>query len=78
MAVTKTRADDERILLILHLLEGEGMSASDVGERFGITRSAVLGYKHRALVDGYDHDDQTTKPENLDGAMGPMWWRKAA
>lgn len=73
-----TRADDERVLMMLHLMDGEGMSAGAVGKRYGISRSAVLGYRYRALVDLEKSEEgaEVTKPENKDGAMGPLWWRK--
>ena len=73
----KTRADDERVLRILHMLEVDGLSATEVGKRLGITRSAVLGYKHRALVEGYA-PSTATRPENQDGALGPLWWQRRA
>lgn len=88
MATVKTRADDERTLMVLHLLEhDEGLSASVVGQRVGTSRSAVLGLKHRVMADlAASEKDPTygppaSRPENQDGAMGPLWWfqgRKAA
>lgn len=88
MATVKTRADDERTLMVLHLSEhGDGLSASVVAKRFGISRNAVLGLRHRTLKDlAASEADPTygppaSRPENQDGAMGPLWWfqgRKAA
>jgi hypothetical protein len=67
-----TRSDDERHLMMLHLRDMEGMSASRIAERMGTTKSAVLGVLQRQQRGDPWHAKTTAG----DGTMKPLWWRK--
>ncbi|MBO29518.1 MAG: hypothetical protein CML61_12325 [Rhodobacteraceae bacterium] len=67
------RSSDERLLMMLDLREAEGLTAKEVGERFGVSKSAVLGAVSRVLK--AEVPCACTKPENQDGAMGRRWWK---
>lgn len=72
-----TRADDERILSILHDLDGDGMTFSQAAaKRRGLTGGSIAGIKHRTVRASDKIACLCIKPENKDGAMGPLWWRK--
>lgn len=73
----KTRADDERDLLMMHLMDNEGLSASVVRTRFGVTRNAVLGVRHRIRTDYARSCEGDPDPDRHDATMPPLWWRGA-
>jgi len=76
---TVKRADDERILSILHDIDpdGGGLSFSEASaKRRGLTRFAVAGIKKRTVGAADAIPCECVKPENMDGAMGPKWWRR--
>lgn len=71
---TPTREDDLAVLRILDLHENLGLTAKAVGQRFGLSKNAVLGKVHRTSVVAAGIDCKCTRPENRDGGMPPRWW----
>ncbi|MCD1621078.1 hypothetical protein K7H20_23870 [Salipiger manganoxidans] len=72
-----TRADDLRLLEMLHLRDVEQWTASQIAERFDMTRSAVLGQMFR--IDKVQPlDCLCRRKANRDGGMKPRWWRGKA
>jgi len=71
----QTRADDERVLHILHVLEVQGAGVARA--RFGLTNSAVQGMRHRFLRRDAVGGCACDRPENRDGGMPADWWRRA-
>ena len=72
----QTRADDERVLAILDMYEGDGVADSIVARKFGITRSVIRGLIHRTLQDTKAvHPCRCRKKANKDGGMKRGWWR---
>lgn len=69
-----TRADDEALLAMLDLRDGEGMSARQIAARVGKTRSAVCGAFARVKNEEVT-ECRCERPDNRDGAMGRGWWR---
>lgn len=69
---------DVQLLEILDLMDRHGMSASQVAPRFGKSRNAILGVRHRIVKDlaASDEGATVTKPENCHGGMPADWWRK--
>lgn len=72
---TPTRADDERILAMLDLRDGDNLGQTRIARHFGVTKSAVAGVFHRVRTEEVK-DCACTKPENKDGGMGRLWWMK--
>jgi hypothetical protein len=66
---------DDRILVALDL-QAQGLSASLIAARLGVTRSAVLGILHRVRVETDAVPCACVKPENKDGGMQAGWWRR--
>ena len=71
----QSRASDEHILQVLHLVEQRGISYSDIGSRMGTTRSAVSGIMNR-YRESYVDECECIKAENRDGGMPARWWVK--
>lgn len=69
-----SRADDEALLAMLDLRDGEGMSAGEIAARVGKSRSAVCGAFARVKNEEVT-ECRCERPENRDGAMGRKWWR---
>lgn len=65
---------DKEVLTILHLKDNVGMTAEDIGKRYGTTRSGILGLIKR--VRDAEKPCQCVKPENKEGGMGPLWWQR--
>lgn len=67
-----SREDDLVILRLLHMRFVDGLTAKKAGEKFGLTKNAVIGKQSRVL------NDKTAcyckKPENKDGALATDWW----
>lgn len=66
---------DERMLTALHLFDNEGLAASVICRRLGVSRSSVLGMMHRVRADDAKVADRCTDPANRDRGMGPLWWQ---
>ena len=74
--------DDGQLLDILDRTERLGESMAEVGERYGISRSAVAGVLKRIRDDLAKAcaaplrrgDVAAARPANLDGGMAPRWW----
>ena len=46
--MTKPRFPPEQVQIMCDLMDDGGLTAAEVGDRFGITGNAVLGLRHRA------------------------------
>jgi hypothetical protein len=68
-----TRQDDETLLAILDLRSNEGLSASQTGKKWGLSKSAVLGKCQRIKTEEIT-ECACTKAENKDGGMPRFWW----
>jgi transposase len=73
---TKTRRDDIRDLEILHKAEVDGLVYAQIGQRYGMTRSAVGGLIKRFRDAADDVPCRCRKLENRDGGMPARWWAK--
>lgn len=76
-----TRADDEAVLEALHLREARGMTLAEVSARAGKgptwaneTFRRIFAALERSERDPA-HGPAATRPENMNGGMGPLWWR---
>ena len=69
---------DEDVLQMFDLHEGEGLTATQIGSRLRMSRSAVLGILKRVRDDLAESErgSDVRRPENMDGAMGRGWWRR--
>ena len=63
---------DAMILQALDMHERQGPAADLVGQRFGVSRSAVLGLIKR--IRDADVPCGCVRPENRDGGMPARWW----
>lgn len=63
---------DEEMLEVLRLKDEEGWTAEKIGERFGVSKSAILGMIQRIRKDTDAHD---LTPE-LNGTMDQGWIKK--
>lgn len=64
------------LLDILDRVERQGQAGSVAGARYGKTRSAISGMVFRVWRDIAEIADTATKPENMNGGVGPRWWAK--
>lgn len=78
MARTRSALTDMQLLEILDLMDRHGMTALQVAPRYGKTRNAIIGLRHRILTDleASEVGAAAMKPENRDGGMPADWWRK--
>lgn len=67
---------DEQMLTMLDLRDGEGLSASQIALRMRTSRSAILGVFYRVDTAHAAMADETTRPENRDGALPRGWWKR--
>lgn len=69
-----TRADDEILLQMLDMRDGDNIGMTLIGRHFGVSKSTVAGRFHRVR-----HDEVTDctcrNPTNKDGGMGRGWWK---
>lgn len=65
---------DEEILTILHLRDVDRMKTPDIGRRFGVSRSTILGLLHRVKKAADAVPCKCRKKANKDGGMKPRWW----
>ena len=75
----RTREDDERVLRMLDMRDGENIGPKEISERFGVSRGAVTGLMDRVIRAERDLIDKCANPElhtNKDGTLGRNWWRK--
>lgn len=63
---------DEDMLMALHLHANEGMTAKQIGERFGRRKGSVIGMMNRVAKETDKHD----LTPHLNGTMKPLWWRR--
>lgn len=66
--------DDEVALWVLHLMDVEGLSATQAGRRLGLGRNSVLGLRHRVHVDLAKSEAGDPRPRRHDGTEPPLWW----
>lgn len=66
------------MLEALDRMERRGETAAQVGKALGFSRSAVCGFVKRVRDDLADSEvgSQVLRPDNQDGALGPMWWAR--
>lgn len=76
MGANTTRADDIRVLKILHDIEEAQLGASVVREKYGLSRGAMAGIRDRFLSGKSHRPCACEKRENQDGGMKPKWWAK--
>jgi hypothetical protein len=72
---TAERARDEQLVMIMHLRENMGLTFGQIAPRVNMTRDACIGAYHRLRL-AYDPWCDCENPENQDGGMPPLWWRK--
>lgn len=72
--ITPGRKRDEIDLMALHLVDGEHLSALKAGRKVGLTKGTVIGMRWR--VNKTQVIDVCEKPENQDGGMPELWWKK--
>lgn len=65
---------DAQLLDMLHRKEFVGDTATDIADRMGITRSAVMGHIRRIREAHKAVPCECTKAENKDGGMPVKWW----
>ena len=70
-----TRADDEEILTMLDLRDGDGLGMGTIGKRMGKSKGAVSGVFHRVRTEEIK-DCKCRKAANKDGGMGRGWWKR--
>jgi GTP-sensing pleiotropic transcriptional regulator CodY len=71
---TDSRDDDLRILRMLDMSDGDGLPASAIAERFGMTRNAVCGVLHR-IRSAEVPDGRRLRKGNRNGDLPRGWWR---
>lgn len=73
---------DADALRVLDLMQGEGLSAAEVAERFGQSRNAICGLVFRIERELKESEaapgPKAIKPDNQDGALGRGWWKAGA
>lgn len=71
---------DMQILDVLDLMDVHGWTGTQVAERYGVSRSAIIGLRHRVLTDLRKSEigAHPCRPENSDGGMPHGWWRHRA
>lgn len=67
---------DAEILTVLDLYHGDGLSAGQVSERTGRSRSSICAQLMRVRDADAAVPDLCRDPANLDGAMGRRWWKR--
>lgn len=72
MPVEASRADDERVLMALHLREAQGMAWAEIGARQGRSAGAAKAAANRALLEL----EASGIGAALDGTLGPLWWKR--
>ncbi len=69
-----TRQEDIRDLRILHMTDILKMSRTEVGAALGRSKCSIIGIVHR--LKAADSACECKKPENKDGGLKPLWWKK--
>ncbi|PTX36568.1 hypothetical protein IQ03_05295 [Gemmobacter caeni] len=66
------------MLVALDCRDRLNMTAAEIGKRLGRSRAAVCGLMKRIQDDLSKSDAGATVllPENQDGTMGPLWWKR--
>lgn len=74
MSHTKTRADDLKVLEIMHGREVLGLSMRDAAARVGVSRNTAIGLVKRVneAVDAISCECR--RKANRDGGMPKRWW----
>jgi hypothetical protein len=72
MRKCRERVRDEETLMVLHLTDNEGWSCKSAGEKYGMTKNAVIGIRNRIrkTVHCYDGCKQY-----VDYSLKPLWWK---
>ena len=69
------RQRDENVLMVLHLTDNEGVTCKEAGERYGMTKNAVIGLRNRIRKTEYCFDG-CQKSDTMDYSLKPLWWRE--
>lgn len=69
-----SREKDEELLWMLHLTDSGIMTCKVAGERFGLTKNAIIGLRDRIRKTAWI-GDFCREPENIDGGMRQLWWK---
>ena len=72
MPVEASRADDERVLMALHLREAQGMAWAEIGARQGRSAGDPKAAAHPPLL----RLRASGLGAALDGTLGPLWWKR--
>lgn len=72
-ANSHSRGEDETLLMILDLCDGDGVTAEAAGKRYGLTKGTVIGLMSR--VRKAELACACTKAENSNGGMPRGWWK---
>lgn len=70
-----SRWTDRQVLDMLHRHYVDGVPKSEIAERYGVGKGAVIGVTNRVLKESDEIECFCTKPENKDGGMPAGWWR---
>lgn len=71
MRKCRERARDEDTLMVLHLTDNEGWSCKAAGEKYGMTKNAVIGIRNRIRKTAHCYDGCK---KYLDYSLKPLWW----
>ena len=72
----RERLTDDQILSMLDLRDHEGLMAATIGQRFGMTKKAVIGLFDRIRAADAQVADACVKKTNQDGGMKRKWWAR--
>ena len=72
MRKCRERARDEETLMVLHLTDNEGWSCKAAGEKYGMTKNAVIGIRNRIRKTAYCYD---ACHQYVDNSLKPLWWK---
>lgn len=71
---------DKDLLQWMHWRDHDKLSMQEIGDRVGRPRNSIIGGLNRVNLALRIADDESpcaaTKPENKDGGMKPLWWKK--
>jgi hypothetical protein len=71
MRKCRERVRDEETLMVLHLTDNEGWSCKAAGEKYGMTKNAVIGIRNRIRNTAHCYD---ACQQYVDNSLKPLWW----
>ena len=72
MRKCRERVRDEETLMVLHLTDNEGWSCKAAGEKYGMTKNAVIGIRNRIRSTAHCYDSCC---KYVDNSLKPLWWQ---